>query len=96
MAGHILAYKNSLINHYVYGSGAKILYCLHGYGEVGSSFEFLEKDLGRNYTLYAIDFPFHGATKWNEPKPFTADDLLAILYSMCERQNNCPCSARSS
>jgi len=81
-----LAYKSSLINYYAFGSGGKILLCLHGYGEDGTSFHFLEKHLGNNYTSYAIDFPFHGATVWNEKEPFTLNDLLAIFFSIQPQQ----------
>lgn len=75
---HQIIYKNSLINYYVFGNGAEILYCLHGYGEDGSSFAFLENYIGNIYTLYAIDFPIHGNTKWNEKKAFTTNDLFVI------------------
>lgn len=74
-----LVYKSSVINYYAFGSGAEILFCLHGYGEDGNSFAFLEKHLGAFYALYAIDFPFHGLTVWNEKEPFTANDLITIL-----------------
>ena len=68
-----LAYKSSIINYYIFGSGAKTLFCFHGYGEDGNSFAFLEKKLGLAYTLYAIDFPVHGKTQWNEKEPFTPE-----------------------
>ncbi len=74
-----LAYYSSCINYYVFGSGNKILFCLHGYGEDGNSFAFLEKYTGSSYTLYAIDFPFHGKTEWKEKKAFTITDLIEII-----------------
>ena len=74
-----MSYKSSHIHYYVFGNGAKTLFCFHGYGEDGSSFAFLEKYLGSIYTLYAIDFPVHGKTKWNEKEPFTPGDLIAVL-----------------
>lgn len=79
MQHHFLAYKASLIHYYVFGKGAKTLFCFHGYGENGYSFAFLQKRLGDDFTLYAIDFPFHGKTQWNEEAPFTPDDLIAII-----------------
>src|SRR5438477_8590113 len=82
-----LAYNSSVINYYVFGSGAEVLFCLHGYGENGSSFSFLEKHLGVVYTIYAIDFPFHGATEWKEDQPFTIDDLIIILHSIQSKQS---------
>ncbi|HEX5153816.1 MAG TPA: alpha/beta hydrolase [Parafilimonas sp.] len=79
MQQHSLAYKSSVINYYVFGSGAKTLFCFHGYDEDGLSFAFLEKLFGVKYTLYALDFPFHGKTQWNEKEPFTLADLVTVL-----------------
>jgi pimeloyl-ACP methyl ester carboxylesterase len=79
MQQYSLAYKSSFINYYVFGSGDEILFCLHGYGEDGKSFQFLEKHLGNEYILYAIDFPFHGLTEWKEQEPFTMNDLITVL-----------------
>jgi pimeloyl-ACP methyl ester carboxylesterase len=87
MPQHKLAYKHSIINYYVYGSGTKILFFLHGYGENGSSFELLEKHLGTDYTIYAIDFPFHGETQWNEQEAFTVDDLLFVFHSINSKED---------
>lgn len=79
MQHHFLAYKASLIHYYVFGKGAKTLFCFHGYGENGYSFAFLQKRLGDDFTLYAIDFPFHGKTQWNEDGPLTPEDLMSII-----------------
>ncbi len=88
MPQHKLNFKNSLINYYKYGSGSKVLFCLHGYGENGTSFSFLEKYLGENYTLYAIDFPFHGETKWKEKRPLLPNELINIFNLINPRENN--------
>jgi len=88
MQQHILAYKSSLIHYYVFGEGAKTLFCFHGYGEDGTSFAFLEKKLGKTYTLFALDFPFHGKTTWKEKEPFTPGDLVKILESIHSNQHN--------
>jgi len=79
MQRHSLAYKSSIIHYYIFGRGAKTLFCFHGYGEDGLSFAFLEDLLGPDFTLYAPDFPFHGKTQWNEKEPFTPADLIAVL-----------------
>src|SRR5215471_12510358 len=77
-----LEYKLSFINYYIFGNGPETLFCFHGYGEDGTSFWFLEEKLGSAYTLYAIDFPIHGQTKWNEAYAFTPDDLVAIMKAI--------------
>ena len=74
-----ISYKKSIINVSVFGTGNKLLICFHGYGENGKTFEPLEKKLGNEYTLVAIDFPFHGETKWNEGLLMTPNDLSNIL-----------------
>lgn len=86
MFNHQLRFKSSVINYYVFGSGDKILFCLHGYGEDGTSFSFLENNLGSDYTLYAIDFPFHGNTNWNERNPLSAEELLHIFHLINTKQ----------
>ena len=88
MQQYSLVYKSSVIYYYVFGNGSKTLFCLHGYGEAGSSFAFLENKLGISYTMYAIDFPVHGKTRWNEEEPFTANDLVNILELIHPNKNN--------
>ena len=82
-----LAYRSSRINYYVFGKGSKIIFCLHGYGEDGSSFSFLEKYIDAEYTLYAIDFPFHGATEWKEKDAFVTEDIVAIIQLIAPAKN---------
>ncbi len=87
MQHRTLSFKSSLINYYVFGNGVKTLFCLHGYGEDGSSFSFLENFLGDDYTLIAIDFPFHGATEWIEKVPLMPEELFEIFNCINTNQN---------
>jgi len=75
----IIQYKQSFINVYFFGKGDKWLFCFHGYGEDGRSFEFLKIFLGDEYTLVAIDLPSHGRTNWNEGLLMTPQDLINII-----------------
>lgn len=77
-----LQYRRSIIHYHVFGNGPKPLFCFHGYGEDGSSFAFLEPQLGTTFTLYAPDFPVHGQTRWNEREPFTPQHLEAVLRAI--------------
>ncbi|HXL56280.1 MAG TPA: alpha/beta hydrolase [Chitinophagaceae bacterium] len=86
MQQHIITYKKSFINVLLFGTGPKWLICLHGYGENGYSFRVFEKTLGNEYTLVAIDLPFHGETEWNEGLLMTPNDLMNIL-NMIIQQN---------
>ncbi len=53
----------------MWGKGASLLFCFHGYGESSGSFGFLEGALARQFTIIAIDLPFHGQTEWRETGP---------------------------
>jgi pimeloyl-ACP methyl ester carboxylesterase len=79
-------YKNSLISFLHFGIGPNIAVCFHGYGEDASSFGFLDKYAGNQYTFYAIELPFHGQTEWNEGLLFSLEDLLQIISTIL-RQN---------
>jgi pimeloyl-ACP methyl ester carboxylesterase len=74
-----IQHKQSNIHYYRFGKGEKLLLAFHGYGEDGSSFGLFEKYLETEFTIIAIDFPFHGKTEWNEGLLFTIDDLINII-----------------
>ena len=61
-----IPWGSSRIAYTRWGTGGKLLFCLHGYGETGAGFAFLETALGDEYTILAIDMPFHGGTDWKE------------------------------
>lgn len=46
--------------------GAKLLFCFHGYGRDSDTFSILERELGKSFTIIALDTPFHGKTTWKE------------------------------
>ena len=73
--------------HYTYtGSGNNLLICLHGYGESGAGFLFLEPYL-RDYTIIGIDMPFHGKTQWKEGLEFTVEELIQIIENILAHHN---------
>jgi len=76
---HFIPYRNSTIHYYRFGQGAEWLFCFHGYGENGGSFEIFETLLGDRYTLISLDFPFHGETVWLDGLLFDTNDLISII-----------------
>ncbi|WP_298411589.1 alpha/beta hydrolase [Hydrotalea sp.] len=82
MVQETVIFQNSVIQYYRIGNGPKLLVALHGYGENGQSFSFLEKGLGTHYTILAIDLPFHGGTIWQEGLHFTVSDLWNIIFTI--------------
>ncbi len=81
MTQNILAYKNSQIAWYRFGSGPQAVICFHGYGETAESFQFLSEK-NRDYSFYAIDLPFHGKSIWNEGLIFTHQHLYEIVTAI--------------
>lgn len=77
-----LKYRSSLISYRRFGEGPATLLCLHGYGEGSDAFVFLSKYIGDQYTVYAIDLPFHGKTDWKEGLNFSYQDLLSITEAI--------------
>jgi pimeloyl-ACP methyl ester carboxylesterase len=87
MESAFITYQSSQIHYCKAGYGNKLLLCFHGYGESAESFSFLEKSIAAEFTLLAIDFPFHGKTTWKEGLLFTTEDLLNIMVTIIPFQN---------
>lgn len=82
IASDFVPFRSSRLRYYRWGRGGKLLLCFHGYGETAVSFAFLADALGEEFTILAIDLPFHGETEWREPLPFTMEELLSILDTL--------------
>ena len=79
MSEHFITFQQSRFHYSIWGTGERILFAFHGYGESGNTFGFLEDILGRDFTLVAIDLPFHGETEWQERLYLAPADLLTVL-----------------
>jgi pimeloyl-ACP methyl ester carboxylesterase len=80
MADHFIAFRTSRFHYSSWGTGTRILFAFHGYGESAASFGFLEAALGRDFTIIALDMPFHGQTEWKEKELYLhPGDLAALL-----------------
>jgi pimeloyl-ACP methyl ester carboxylesterase len=79
MQSLFIPYKASSIHYLKGGKGPAVLLCFHGYGESSASFDFLEESIGNEYTILAVDLPYHGRTEWREGPRFSEDDLVGIL-----------------
>lgn len=77
-----LEYQQSTFSYLKGGRGKKTVLCLHGFGEQAENFGFLEQYLGTEFTLYAIDFPWHGQTRWGKKLTFPTKALIELLKRM--------------
>ena len=81
MADHFIAFRSSRIHYSRWGTGSRILFAFHGYGESAAGFGFLEEALGGDFTIIAPDMPFHGETEWREPGLFFDPKELVVLLA---------------
>jgi pimeloyl-ACP methyl ester carboxylesterase len=64
------------------GQGVKNLLLFHGYGQDHSIFDELCQSIGKEYTCFCFDIPFHGRTEWNHGEnPLTKEEWQSILTS---------------
>ena len=82
MPSEFLAFRSSRIHYSSWGTGSRVLFAFHGYGESAASFAFLQAALGQEFTIIAIDLPFHGETEWKEELFWEPRDLLALLVAI--------------
>ena len=83
-----LLYKAARLSYIRFGSGPNVAVCFHGYGEDATSFSFLERHAGNEFTFYAPDLPFHGETTWPDTKPFTHVDLENVVNEMLHQEHS--------
>ena len=84
-----LTFKKARICYYIYGSGPQLAFCLHGYSNNATLFGQLEPALGSDFTLIALDLPFHGLTSWGRDK-MRVEELDGILQEIVAKENRDP------
>jgi pimeloyl-ACP methyl ester carboxylesterase len=85
---HFFHYKQATLHYTLYGTGAKPLFCFHGFGLTGESFFELEKKLSNEYTLYNFDLFFHGKSEWKEEDKPISESFLAKLILEFNKEKN--------
>lgn len=81
-----LSYRQSVIGYGISGTGSQPVICLHGFNESAQAFSVLKNSTGR-YTIFAIDAPFHGNTRWKEGLRFTPDQLHEIIQLLLSAES---------
>ncbi len=86
MQSGYLPFDGSNIHYLKWGAGEKVLICFHGYGEAAQNFNFLAQKLHEEFTLVAIDLPYHGETKWNSG-PLSNKQLEKIILEILRKED---------
>jgi len=86
MDKNFLKYKNNAVHYLRFGHGAKLLIALHGFADQAEMFLGLEESLKNEYTVYCLDLPFHGLTKWDKQE-YDRKDVAAIFEMILKKEN---------
>ncbi|MEM8526552.1 MAG: alpha/beta hydrolase [Bacteroidota bacterium] len=79
------SHQNGKIAYRKFGAGEELLIAIHGFGDRSSLFDVLEDGLGKKYTVYAFDLPYHGQTEWNK-EYFDKVDVLSFIELVLEQE----------
>lgn len=85
MTSIFLPYPAGQIHALRFGSGPELLIALHGFGDRAKMFAPLGAALSEQYTLVALDLPFHGLTEWTK-MTFGKEDLLNIVHQVAQNE----------
>lgn len=81
-----LKYKKSAVHFKRFGAGQSLLIALHGFADEASMFSVLQNSLGEKYTVYCLDLPYHGLTKWRG-EAFDQKDIIAVVKIILEKES---------
>lgn len=70
-----------------YGSGGRLMIAFHGFSEDGSAFSELGVALSSGCSLYSIDLPFHGNTRW-KGEDYRPAQLAAVVEAVLEQEGS--------
>jgi pimeloyl-ACP methyl ester carboxylesterase len=71
-------YEEHQLHYYVMGAGPRSLFAFHGFADHAKLFEPLAKSLAQEFTIIALDLPFHGQTQWASHL-FKPKDIIACV-----------------
>lgn len=79
-------HPNGKIAYRQFGEGKELLIAIHGFSDRASLFDVLKEGLGKKYTVYAFDLPYHGQTEW-EKEDFGQEDVLSMIRLILKKEN---------
>jgi pimeloyl-ACP methyl ester carboxylesterase len=82
----ILVNHKHLIHYVKFGTKPRFLIALHGFGNTASIFQALSPSLELEFTVIAIELPFHGKTSWKSDS-YTKQDMINLLDEVLEKEN---------
>lgn len=76
-----MKYKESTFSYLQFGEGEKLLIAFHGFAIEGKGFLQIKNALIPDYTVVALDLPFHGETK-DVSFSFQKEELIEVVQNI--------------
>jgi pimeloyl-ACP methyl ester carboxylesterase len=73
-----IPFKQSVVSGVRFGNGPKLMIGVHGFADRATAFLPLSNALKDRYTVFCLDLPFHGETKWRG-SDFGRSDLVQLI-----------------
>jgi len=80
---HTINFPKADFSYLKFGSGKKLLIALPGYANEADLFLKIASALSNEFTVIALDLPWHGMTKING-KDFNKEDFIEVLKSIID------------
>lgn len=81
-------FESFQLHYHQFGTGDKIYFAFHGFGQTGLSYQPMAEAFGEEVTMYSFDLPFHGKSYWNSGElPLEKDFWRALLNKFSEENN---------
>ncbi len=90
MTGNLLTERTYSFNYKVYGSGAEVLLCFHGYGQNAAVYKPLSAEMGAGYKIISITLPAHPPVEADIPftkLPISAEELCRSVDQILSTEN---------
>ncbi|MES2689982.1 MAG: alpha/beta hydrolase [Bacteroidota bacterium] len=87
MSQRLFTYKNSLVSYHRFGEGGQVLIAFHGYNQTGAEYAYFEETLGAYFTIIAIDFFWHGQSRWTEKDDFSDEHMKQIFTGIAQQED---------
>lgn len=83
---HYFQFGTTSLAYRRFGHGQSILLAFHGFGQTGQVFLPLEKTLGEQYTILAVDLFFHGNSHYESTQLLTKADWQRLMDAFLRSQ----------
>ncbi len=81
---HLFPFEKGQIAYRTFGYGPAVLLAFHGFGQTGQVFMPLEKHLGSQFTVFAVDLFFHGNSRYAGSQLLSKTDWQKLIAAFLQ------------